>query len=284
MTCFEIVPLVEGMDIVLPQITSQFDLGQTLDCGQAFRWSPIDRNDGGYCGIAMGRYLEISRKGEDIILHHTTMEEYNHIWKKYFDLDTDYNTLKEQFATNKIMAEAISYAPGIRVLCQDPWEMICTFIFSANNNIPRIKGIVERLCELAGEEIAPNMYGFPTPNSMAKLSVDDLAVLRCGYRNKYIIDATSKVVSNQVDLTYVATMPTTEAKEALMQISGIGPKVADCVLLFGFGRHECFPMDTWMKKVMCVLFPKGLPKKLIANAGIAQQYLFHYARNHPQLF
>ena len=180
MSSYTINPIRLGEDIILYGLANQFSLEQTLECGQAFRWSPIGTEKIGFSGIVMGKYLEISAREQDIILHNTTLEDYHGVWEKYFDLQTDYEKLKAQFSSNKIMSDAIGFAPGIRVLCQDPWETICTFIISANNNIPRITAIVERLCQLAGEEIAPQKYAFPTPAAMANLSLDDFAILRCG--------------------------------------------------------------------------------------------------------
>lgn len=282
MTVTAMTPVVRGNDIILPLSPQEMDLAQTLDCGQAFRWSR--QPDGSYIGVACGRQLHISRNGDELLLHNTTMEDYCEVWQGYFDLERDYASLKEQFSWDPVLRDALDYAEGIRVLHQEPWETICTFIISANNNIPRIKGIVERLCQLCGEPLGQGFFAFPTPTRMAELTESDLAPLRCGYRDKFLLDAARKVSGGQLSLEEAATLPTGEARAALMAIKGVGPKVADCALLFGFGRSECFPMDTWMKKVMAVLYPQGLPDGLLANAGIAQQYLFHYARHHGDLF
>lgn len=282
MTVTAMAPVVRGNDILLALPSCELDLAQTLDCGQAFRWGR--QPDDSYIGVAQGRRLHISRSGDELLLHSTTMEDYHSVWQDYFDLGRDYTALKEQFAHDTVLCGALDYAGGIRVLRQEPWETICTFIISANNNIPRIKGIVERLSQLCGEPLGQGCYTFPTPAAMAELTEDDLAPLRCGYRDKFLLDAARKVASGELSLDEVTALPTAEARAALMLINGVGPKVADCALLFGFGRSECFPMDTWMKKVMAVLYPQGLPDGLLTNAGIAQQYLFHYARNHGDLF
>lgn len=274
--------VVSGTDIIIPAISSDFDLSQTLDCGQAFRW--VLQPDGSYTGVALGRMLHISAQGDDILLHNTTMEDYQLLWKDYFDLDRDYGALKKRFSTDPVLCDAIGYAPGIRLLRQDPWEAVCTFIISANNNIPRIKGIVERLCQLLGDPLEGGGYSFPPPQRLAGLSEEALAPLRCGYRNRYLIDAGEKFSSGDVSSERVSALDTPAARKALLEIAGVGPKVAECALLFGFGRTECFPMDTWMKKVMTVLYPEGMPADFLADAGIAQQYLFHYARHHAQLF
>ena len=165
------------------------------------------------------------------------------------------------------------------------WETLCSFIISQNNNIKRIKGIIERLCRLFGQPIGDSgFFSFPTPETLAAATAEHLAPLRCGFRARYLIDAAQKVCYGQVRLDAIPSMPMEEARRELMQICGVGPKVADCVLLFGFHRLECCPMDVWMKRVFAVLYPNGLPDCARDFAGIAQQYLFHYARTCPQAF
>ena len=260
-----------------------FSLPETLDCGQAFRWLPCE--DGGWHGIAGGHYLKLSRQGDDILLHGTTMEQYQDFWKRYFDFSRSYPALKRRFSRDPILKEAISYAPGIRILRQEPWETLCTFIISSNNNIPRIRGIVQRLCEAFGDPVPGSPFRtFPAPERIVPLSEEDLAFLRSGYRARFILDAARKTASGQVNLRRLYRLPTESAREKLMEINGVGPKVADCVLLFAYSRTECVPMDTWIKKVMAVLYPDGFPDFLLPEAGLAQQYLFHYARHHAQKF
>ncbi|MEG0754253.1 MAG: DNA glycosylase [Angelakisella sp.] len=278
----ETAPIKRGDHIVLPLTPQQLSLADTLDCGQAFRWRR--QEDGSYKGVVRGRLLHISRTGDELLLHNTTEQDYTDLWQEYFDMERSYGKLKERFSTNPVLRDAMGYAPGIRVLRQDPWETLCTFIISANNNIPRIKGIVERMSALFGQQIEDDYYSFPTPQRMATLCCEELAPLRCGYRDKFLLDAAQKVSAGEVSLDAIAQLPTHEAQQALRQIKGVGPKVADCILLFAYGRSECFPMDTWMKKVMTVLYPDGLPEDFLPSAGIAQQYLFHYARHHGELF
>jgi len=172
---------------------------------------------------------------------------------------------------------ATQFSPGIRVLRQDGWEALCTFILSQNNNISRIKGLVGRLCEHFGRPI-PGGFDFPTPERLAALSVLDLEPVRCGFRAKYIIDAAKAVSGGRFDLSAIYTLPIDEAFAALQSIHGVGPKVAHCALLFGFGRTECLPVDVWMRRAMDAWFPQGLPEEIQPVAGIAQQYIFHYAR------
>lgn len=175
--------------------------------------------------------------------------------------------------------------PGAsRVLRQDRWEALCSFIISQNNNIKRIRGIVETLCNTWGEPLPGRRSSFPGPEVLASLTEEDLQPLRSGFRAKYILDAARKTASGEVDLDHVASLPTEEAAAELCRIRGVGIKVAHCALLYGFHRIECLPVDVWMKRVMSTMYPQGLPEELLPYAGIAQQYLFHYSRSHPELF
>lgn len=261
-----------------------FSLPQILDCGQCFRWTPVDGNDAHWQGFAMGRQMSIEQQRKDCFLFSPcTPEEFEQIWAPYFDLDCDYGIIKTALCCDPIMQEATSYAPGIRILKQDGWETLCTFIISQNNNIKRIRGIVERFCELFGEA-KDGGFDFPTAERLASATLEDLAPLRAGFRAKYLLDAAQKVSSGEVDLSLIPQLPYEEASALLQKIHGVGPKVADCSLLFGFHRLEAFPLDVWMKRAMKTLYPQGLPQEILPYRGIAQQYLFHYARMHPELF
>lgn len=261
-----------------------FSLSEILDCGQCFRWLPVDGDLDCWQGIAMGRLLRIRKVGEEEFLFYScTEEEFEHIWYPYFDLQTDYTAIKNALSADETMEKACDYASGIRVLRQDGWEALCTFIISQNNNIKRIRGIVERLCECFGEAIE-GTYAFPTAERLAQCSLEDLAPLRSGFRAKYLLDAAKKVNDGTVNLSLIPSMSYEEAQAYLRQINGVGPKVADCALLFGFYRMDAFPMDVWMKRAMKQLYPQGLPEQLLPYRGIAQQYLFHYSRTNPNLF
>lgn len=261
-----------------------FSLREILDCGQCFRWLPQDGDVSHWAGIAMGKRLEIQQVGEgDFLFLGTNQQEFEDIWADYFDLQTDYAALKSALCCDPVMAEATTYAPGIRVLRQNGWEALCTFIISQNNNIKRIRGIVERLCECFGEPVDGG-FDFPTAERLSQATLEELAPLRSGFRAKYLLDAAQKVSSGVVDLSAIPSMTYEEAQAHLRQINGVGPKVADCALLFGFYRLDAFPMDVWMKRAMATLYPDGLPENILPYRGIAQQYLFHYARMHPELF
>ena len=258
-------------------ISKDFCLSETLDCGQAFRWKQLCDEDG-FEGFSGSNYLKILNDKEYIVLKNTTREQFENYWIEYFDLNTDYSQLKSQYSSDETLKNACEYAPGIRLLKQDKWEALCCFIISQNNNIPRIKGIVERLCENYGQK-TDNGYTFPSAKTIASKSVEDLAPLRAGFRARYIPDAATKVSSGEVDLEKISTMPYDEAKAELMKIVGVGVKVADCTLLYGMYRTESFPVDVWIKRVLEKYYPNGLPKCIKGSEGIAQQYLFHYIRN-----
>ena len=262
-------------DLILTDI-QHFDLMQTLDCGQAFRWSGYGDK---YSGIAHGRRLEISIDGGHLILKNCTPEEFESIWKNYFDLNRDYSALRTHFAKEENMKNAMEFSPGLRIMRQDPWETLVSFILSQNANIPRIKKMITGLCESYGEKLPCGGYAFPTPEKIAALAEADLAPIKCGYRSAYIIDAARQVTNGNVDIAALEAMPTDIVRQALLGIHGVGHKVADCVLLYGFGRMECYPVDVWIKRITTELYPNGLPGILKDCAGIAQLFLFQYVRN-----
>lgn len=265
-------------DGILIEKTEEFDLLQTLDCGQSFRWEPLAHNKNRIGGIAFNRYLELEAQNNHIVFCNTTEEDFLHIWAPYFDLELDYKSIKEALSKlDPILSQAAQYAPGIRILQQDPWEALCCFIISQNNNIARIKGIVYRLCEQFGEKIAGG-YAFPTPDKLAVCTVEDLQPIRSGFRAKYILSAAQKVADGCMQLEEMKTMPLEQVREQLMTIQGVGPKVAECAALYGLHRLEAFPMDVWMKRAMAALFPTKTATDFGNYAGIAQQYIFHYAR------
>lgn len=252
-----------------------FDPDQTLDCGQSFRWKKEDTR---WQGVAFGRELSLHREGDSLIFS-CNQEEFDSLWRRYFDLDTDYEAIRRELsAMHPVLQEACAYAGGIRLLRQDSWEALCSFIISQNNNIPRIKGIIQRLCETLGEPSPQGEFLFPTPQRLAASSLEELAPLRAGFRAKYLLSAARLVTDGTVDLGAIPHMELDKARETLMLIHGVGPKVAECALLYGFHRLEAFPLDVWMKRVMVNWFPGWKPEDFGPYAGVAQQYLFHYIR------
>lgn len=264
----------EGENFVLQNVEC-LDIALSLDCGQAFRW--VVDGDGVWQGVVKGKELKISQQKDRIILYNTTQYDFENLWESYFDLKRDYKSIIDSYDDEKLAIACKEYN-GIRILKQDEWEAICSFIISANNNIPRIKGIIERFCENFGEKIGER-YSFPCVDTVARLSVDDLAVIRSGFRAKYIIDAAQKIASGEVDIEKIKEMDFESAKAELLKIKGVGEKVAQCALLYGFGRMEAFPVDVWVKRIVSELYPNGLPECIKGSEGIAQQYLFHWRRN-----
>ena len=258
-------------------------LRETLFCGQSFRWKEVGENK--FRGTVRGKTVEVYAEGDFLCIDGANEKDFEEIFKDYFDLDFDYVALREKYKKlHPVLCEAAKFAPGIHILRQEPFEALISFIISQNNNIKRIEGIVERLCESFGEEAEGGGYSFPTPKVLASLSAEDLAPLRAGFRNRYILDAAKKVASGEINLEACRTLPFEEAKKHLMGIVGVGEKVADCVLLYGLHRTEAFPMDVWMKRAMSTLFPGVTPAFFGEYAGIAQQYIFHYSRMNPELF
>lgn len=265
---------IKGKDIILEN-TEHFSVPLCLDCGQAFRWKQAD--NGNWQGVAMGTFLEIGQQGSTVTFYNTSEAVFEEFWRKYFDLDRDYGEIIKSYEDKNLQAACKEF-PGIRILKQDEWEAICSFIISANNNIPRIKGIIERFCECFGERVGDS-FSFPKAEVIARLTVEDLSPIRAGFRAKYIIDAAKKISSGEVDIEKVKALPFDEAKAELLKIKGVGEKVAQCALLYGFGRYEAFPVDVWVKRILQELYPDGFPEKYYNTQGIAQQYLFHWRRS-----
>ena len=238
----------------------------------------------------MGRALYIKQNADMAELYPCSLSDYENIWRNYFDMDTDYEAIKNKVSVNDdIMQKAVEYGGGIRLLNQEPYECLISFIISQNNNIPRIKGIISRMSEKYGTE-ADGEFLFPTLEQLADVSEEELFSLRMGFRARYIRDCLDRLISGSVSLERAKKLPTDELLSMLLQIKGVGQKVADCVMLFSLGRREVFPTDVWVKRVMETLYFGGEEtdiKKIHAfakdkwgeMAGYAQQYLFYYARS-----
>ncbi|MCH5210321.1 MAG: DNA-3-methyladenine glycosylase 2 family protein [Oscillospiraceae bacterium] len=266
-----------------------FNLSHIFDCGQCFRFNAIDENT--YFGIAKSKALKISQNGDTVTLYDTTEEDFRNIWFDYFDLARNYGEIKKKLSNDAVMQEAISYGEGIRILRQDLWETVISFIISSSNNIPRIKGIIERFCEQYGREIrymGNTYYSFPDIETTASLSREDLSVIRAGYRDKYILDAAKKFFTGELSDKYIRQLSRADAKKALMTINGVGNKVSDCILLFGLGHADSFPVDVWIKRIMEYCYfneeqsietiSRFADERFGDMGGFAQQYLFFYAR------
>lgn len=258
-----------------------FDLDQIFNCGQAFRFER--QPDGSYIGVAFSKVIRVRKKENEIVFDNAAKRDFEKIWRPYFDLDRDYAKLKACFSGDCVMQAAMAYGQGIRLLRQDSWEALITFILSQRNNIPRIKKIVASLCGHFGEPLEfeeKTYYTFPSPERIFSLSEEELALLNCGYRSGYLKEAARMVHTGEIDLKAIEKMDTDKAREALLCVKGVGQKVADCVLLFGYGRLDAFPVDVWMDRVIHTLYDKETFTKEIFGqyCGIAQQYLFYYGR------
>ena len=272
-----------------------FNLKHIFECGQCFRWNKEE--DGSYTGVFKNSVLNVKAENGNIIFKGICNGNIKDIVIDYFDLDTDYGKIKEELKkVDKYLEESINFGSGIRILNQDLWEMLISFIISANNNIPRIKGIIERMSKKYGKEIIYNKktyYTFPTAQELSKASIEDLRRLGLGFRDKRIYETTQKIKNNEFNLEQIKEIKDTNLiREKLETLPGVGPKVADCILLFGLKRFEVFPIDVWVRRVMNDLYIKKedetkvnkkeieeLAKTKYKNlAGIAQQYLFYWRR------
>ena len=271
-----------------------FDMIHIFECGQCFRWNKVDET---YIGVIGNNVLSVKKDGKDIIFEGNCSDNIENLVKDYFDFDTDYAEIKRKLSKiDDNMKKSIEYGNGIRILNQDLWECIISFIISANNNIPRIKKIIERLSKAYGKKVSLNgvdYYTFPTPEELSKASVEDLRALGLGFRDKRVYDTTQLIHSKEFDLEKLKKETDSEViREKLLTLPGVGPKVADCIMLFSLKRFEVFPIDVWVRRVMNELYIgnpdetrvgkkeiESIAKEKYANlAGIAQQYLFYWKR------
>ena len=273
-----------------------FELKDIFDCGQCFRWNIEE--DGSYTGVFGKNILNVKKDGKNINFKGICDGNIEDIIYDYFDLNRDYERIKETLSEiDENMKKSVLYGKGIRILNQDLWETIISFIISANNNIPRIKGIIERLSKKYGSEISFNekeYYTFPTPEQLKDVTVEDYRKLGLGFRDIRLYETTQMILNKDIDLEKLKNNPNTiEVREELLKLSGVGPKVADCILLFStLKRFEVFPIDVWVRRVMNDLYIKQedetkVSKKQIEKiaeekfgnlAGLAQQYLFYWRR------
>ena len=268
-----------------------FEPKHIFECGQAFRWRKED--DDSYTAIHMGKIVNVKKKNENIIFSNTNEKDFQNIWQDYFDLQTDYSEIKSELSKDPILEEAIKFGEGIRILNQEPYETTISFIISANNQIPRIKKSIELISENYGEFIGEykgiKYYSFPKPEILAKVDESELEEkCKVGYRGKYIVNTSKMIYNKEVNLDKLYNMPTKDAKEILMTLPGVGPKVSDCILLFSLNKNDAFPVDVWVKRVMEHFYlkedtslkniSKYAEDKFGNLGGYAQQYLFYYAR------
>jgi len=263
-----------------------FNIEQIAESGECFRWNKLADNK--YIGIIMGGVCIVEQKGEEVTFDSNLPDE---VIKHYFDLERDYSEIKDFYKNDEILAKAIKYGEGIRILNQEKFETLISFIISANNNIPRIKKSVEKIATKYGKKIefkGETYFAFPTPEELSKATLEELRECGVGFRDKYIKEATEMAVNIHIDLEKISKLSTSECKKELIKIKGVGSKVADCVMLFSMEKVDAFPVDVWIKRIMESLYIKQeVPLKEIEKyakerfgeyAGIAQQYLFFYAK------
>lgn len=271
--------------------TENYSVDKTFDCGQCFRFNKVPSSSYGieYEGVAFGRYIRVAQDHpNEIIIINTDLSDYEKIWKKYLGLDIDWGAIERHLISRReddgIMEKAARLAGGIRILRQEPWETLCSFIISQNNNIPRIKKIIESISERLGTPIdCPDgitRYAFPTDRAILMAGIETLMAMNTGYRAKYLYDAARLSVDRKIDFLSIEKTDDLDTCAAILrQIKGVGPKVAACVLLFGFGKLDAFPVDVWIRRSLKRHFSGGLDLSVLSPyAGVAQQYLFYYTR------
>lgn len=282
--------------IVVLDHLEHFNIAQILESGQVFRFEKISEHS--YLLNAKQKLIKITQQPDSssAIFYNTNVSELDEIWYPYFDLDRDYSIITDTLSSkDEYMQKAIAFGEGIRILHQDPWEMLISFIVSQNKSIPQIKVCLRNLAQEFGfpldevDDSGQYYYTFPSPKALSQASEEQLRACKVGFRAPYIMDACKKVLNGDIILNDLFIMTAEEAREKLMTIKGVGPKIADCVLLFAYGKGEVFPTDVWVKRVIEGLYFKGeevSPAQIQAFAkdyfgpfaGYAQQYLFYYGR------
>lgn len=275
---------------------NSFELKDIFECGQCFRWN--EQEDGSYTGVIKNGIINVKKEDETITFTGICDKNIEEVVNEYFDLKRDYEKIKEQLGNvDKYLKTSIQYGKGIRILNQDLWETIISFIISANNNIPRIKGIIERISQKYGNEIEWNgkkYYTFPTYEQLKDVTVQEYRNLGLGFRDIRLYETTQMILNKEVDLEKLKNNPNTqEVRNELLRLSGVGPKVADCILLFSdLKRFDVFPIDVWVRRVMNDLYIKEDDETKVSKVkieklaeekfgdlkGLAQQYLFYWRR------
>lgn len=278
-----------------------FELAHIFECGQCFRWNR--QENGNYIGVAFGKVIEVEKRDEDVVIFNTNEDEFNNIWSSYFDLYRDYSEIKSMLSKDSTLEKSVEFGHGIRILRQDPFELIVSFIISANNRIPMIKRAIEKISEKWGNELeykGKKYFAFPTIEQLNKASEEELENCGTGFRAKYIKDTVDKIYVNTVekgqydekfDIDWIKSQKDDICHKELQKFMGIGPKVADCIMLFSMQKYSAFPVDVWVKRAMHYFYlaPDVSLKKIREFginkfgelSGFAQQYLFYYAReNH----
>jgi N-glycosylase/DNA lyase len=276
---------------LLLEDVKDFDAKHILECGQCFRWTKEE--DGSYTGIAFDKVLNVKSDYDKgiVMLGNTNLRDFQDIWFDYFDLGRDYGVIKETLSKDSVLDMAIKHGRGIRILKQEPWELLISYIMSANNSIPMIARSIGLLSEMYGRQVqyrGKTYYTFPTQSELQDVSIEGISLCRAGFRCKYIYQAVRMVNSGEIKLDDIVSMDMDNARKELIKIPGVGPKVADCIMLFSMQKYKAYPVDIWVKRVTEYFFLKRDVKmkeiqqfaveKFGDLAGFAQEYLFYYAR------
>ncbi len=278
----------ENNKIILKDVIN-FELPHIFDCGQCFRWNRQENNN--YIGVAFGRVIEIEKNNDDVVIYNSNLKDFKSIWINYFDLERDYTYIKEELQKDELLKKAVEYGSGIRILQQDPFEMLISFIISSNNRIPMIKRAIENISKTYGKAIeykGNTYYAFPTLEEFSAATLKEVEAIGVGFRAKYIVKTLEDLSKVTYDLNEIKISDDNGCHEGLKKFSGVGPKVADCIMLFSMGKYSAFPVDVWVKRAMQFFYVApdvSLPKirefardKFGTLSGFAQQYLFYYAR------
>lgn len=286
--------IFEDNKVILEGVKN-FNIKQILECGQCFRWEKKSELD--YIVIAYGRVIEVVQDGDKVTILNSNKEDFNDIWLTYFDLERDYSKIKEELSKDAILKKSVDFGYGIRLLNQDPFELVISFIISARNSIPSIKKTIKKISERWGEKIEYNgevFYTFPTPEILKDVTEDEIRETGASFRSKYIVDTVYRInedLENSdgiYNLDRITSLTDDECHVALQEFKGVGAKVADCIMLFSMSKYSAFPVDVWVKRAMMHFYnaEEGSLNKIRIFArdkfkglsGFAQQYLFYYAR------
>lgn len=280
---------------VILEGVKNFNIKQILECGQCFRWEK--KAELNYIIIAYGRVIEVIQEDDKVTILNSNKEDFNNIWFEYFDLGRDYSKIKDELSKDEILKKSVDYGYGIRILSQEPFELVISFIISARNSIPSIKKTIKKISERWGKEIEYNgekFYTFPTPEMLKDATEDDIRETGASFRSKYIVDTVFNInkdldnIDGVYNLKRIASLSDDECHTALQEFKGVGAKVADCIMLFSMKKYSAFPVDVWVKRAMIHFYnaKEGSLNKIRIFArdkfkdlsGFAQQYLFYYAR------
>ena len=289
---------IDDNSIVIKGVKN-FNIKQILECGQCFRWEKV--SDTNYIVVAYRKVIEIVQEDDNVTIYNTNLKDFEEIWKDYFDLETDYSIIKDELAKDELLSKSVEFGYGIRILNQEPFEILISFIVSARNSIPAIMKTIKKISERWGDKIeykGNTYYAFPTPNQIKEAQLEEIKETGASFRSKYILDTIGRVneaLENPNDeelsiynLEYIKSLDTDECHVALQKFMGVGAKVADCIMLFSMAKKSAFPVDVWVKRAMIHFYVApdvSLNKirvfgrdKFGELSGLAQQYLFYYAR------